>query len=61
MKGKIQEKRRSFREKTASLDMEKDGRKLWKLTKQINYENSSNDGTVLVENSEILTRKQAAD
>jgi hypothetical protein len=41
LKTKIQSRRTSWREKTASLNLEKDGTKLWKLTKQMNDEAGS--------------------
>ena len=58
---KLQASRRSWREKTASLNLEKDGRKLWRLTKQLNDEDSSRAKVTLQENGNILTGKQAAD
>ena len=47
--------------KTASLNFEKDGRKLWKLTKQLSDEEHSRAKITLEENSKLLTGKQAAD
>ena len=47
--------------KTASLNFEKDGRKLWKLTKQLSDELNSRAKITLEENSKLLTGKQAAD
>ena len=35
---KLQARRKSWRNKTASLNLEKDGTKLWRLTKQLNDE-----------------------
>ena len=57
----IQECQRGWREKTASLNFEKDGRKLWKLTKQLSDEENSRAKITLEENSKLLTWKQAAD
>ena len=61
LRHKIQACRRGWREKTASLNFEKDGRKLWKLTKQLNDEENSRAKITLEENSKLLTGKQAAD
>ena len=47
--------------KTASLNFEKDGQKLWKLTKQLSDEENSRAKITLEENSKLLTGKQAAD
>ena len=47
--------------KSASLNFEKDGRKLWKLTKQLSDEETSSAKITLEENSKLLTGKQAAD
>ena len=47
--------------KTASLNFEKDGRKLWKLTKQPRDEVNSRAKITLEESSKLLTGKQAAD
>jgi ribonuclease HI/endonuclease/exonuclease/phosphatase family metal-dependent hydrolase len=61
LKEKLQAVRRSWREKTASLNMERDEEKLWKLTRQLNDEEPKGANITLVENGEILTGKQAAD
>ena len=61
LRHKIQECRRGWREKTASLNFEKDGQKLWKLTKQLSDEENSRAKITLEENSKLLTGKQAAD
>ena len=47
--------------KTASLNFETDGRKLWKLTKQLSDEEKSRAKITLEENSKLLTGKQIAD
>jgi ribonuclease HI len=61
LKAKIQARRTSWREKTASLNLEKDGTKLWKLTKQMNDEAGSERGTTtLIDGDSLLTGKQAA-
>jgi len=57
----LQAKRTSWREKTKSLNFEKDSTKLWKLTKQLNDESSrAYHKITLTENDRILTQKQAA-
>ena len=61
LRHKIQACRRGWREKTASLNFEKDGRKLWKLTKQLSDEENSRAKITLKESSKLLTGKQAAD
>lgn len=58
---KLEAQRKSWRRKTASLNLERDGRKLWRLTKQLNDDNENARGSVtLEENGELLTGKQAA-
>ena len=47
--------------KTASLNFEKDGPKLWRPTKQLSDEGNSRAKIILLENSKLLTGKQAAD
>ena len=61
LRHKIQECQRGWREKTASLNFEKDGQKHWKLTKQLSDEENSRAKITLEENSKLLTGKQAAD
>lgn len=57
----MQARRKSWWEKTAFLNLEKDGTKLWRLTKQLNDEGGSERGTItLEENDSLLTGKQAA-
>jgi len=60
LKHKLQASKRSWREKTASLNFEKDGRKLWRLTKQLNDEDNSRTKVSLEDNGNILSGKQAA-
>ncbi|KAK7101835.1 hypothetical protein V1264_020159 [Littorina saxatilis] len=60
LKKKLQARRRSWQEKTSSLNLEKDGRKLWRLTKQLNDENTSRGKITLEENGKVLTGKHAA-
>ena len=61
LRHKLQASRRSWREKTASLNLEKDGRKLWRLIKQLNDEDTNRTKVTLQENGHILTGKRAAD
>ena len=61
LRHKIQSCRRGWRGKTASLNFQKDGRKLRKLTKQLSDEENSRAKITLEENSKLLTGKQAAD
>jgi ribonuclease HI len=61
LKQKLQAIRRSWREKTASLNLEKDGEKLWKLTKQLNDEEEKGANITIEDRGDILTGKQAAD
>lgn len=57
---KLKAVRSSWREKTAALNLEKDGAKLWRLTKQLNDEDSKGPKITLEENGRILMGKQAA-
>ena len=61
LKAKLEARRRSWKEKTSSLNLEKDGNKLWKVVGQINDEGSGHTNITLEENGKILTHKQAAD
>ena len=61
LRTKLEATRRSWREKTAALNMEKDGRKLWKITKQLNDEDSRGQKITLEEDGKLLTGKQTAD
>ena len=56
-----EEAKNSWIKKTESLNFDKDGRKLWKLTKALNDENSSVGEILLNQNDQIYTGKQAAD
>ena len=53
--------RASWKEKTEKLNLDRDGKKLWKLAKAMNDENMRTTPTIIAEDSKILTRKQAAD
>ncbi|XP_053381988.1 uncharacterized protein LOC128549381 [Mercenaria mercenaria] len=61
LRAKIQARRESWKEKTASLNLERDSTKLWKLTRQLDDEGGSERGTTSVEeNGSLLTGKQTA-
>ena len=60
LKKKLEAKRRSWREKTSSLNMERDEKALWKLTKCLNEEDSRGS-TITLDEGGILIGKQAAD
>ena len=60
LKAKLEAKRKSWREKTSSLNLEKDGKALWKLTKSLNEEDSRRS-TITLDEGGILFGKQAAD
>ena len=60
-KTKLQETRNSWKEKTASLSLEKDTGKLWKITKLLNEDaTNKHKTTVLIENETPLMGKKAA-
>ena len=59
LKTKLEAKRRSWREKTSTLNMRNDTA-LWKLTKSLNEEDSRGS-TITLDEGGILTGKQAAD
>ena len=56
----IESKRKSWREKTASLNMEKDTTKLWRLIKALNEEGGGYQPITLEQSGEIMTEKRAA-
>lgn len=61
LRHKLEAQRKSWRNKTASLNFERDSRRLWKLTKQLNDDLDKARGSVtLEENEELLMGKQAA-
>lgn len=61
LRHKLEAQRKSWRHKTASLNLERDGRKLWRLTKQLNDDQDKARGSVtLEEEGELLVGKQAA-
>ena len=58
---KTRQQTSAWQEKTASLNMEKDTKKLWRLTKTINEDNQAKySATVLTENNTHYTGKMAA-
>lgn len=61
-RAKLQARRNSWKEKTESLNFERDTRKLWKLVKQLNDEGTGrNTKITLYKDGKILTGKHAAD
>ena len=56
-----EETRNSWIEKTESLNLDKDGRKLWKITKALNDENSQVGQILLEKDEHTYTGKHAAD
>ena len=57
----LESKRKGWREKTASLNMEKDTNKLWKLVKSMNDEGNGQPTISIEKDGYILSGKQAAD
>ena len=53
--------RKSWKEKTESLNFDKDGSKLWKIAKTLSNESTAQGKTTLKHNGETLTGKKAAD
>ena len=60
LKTKLEAKRRSWRQKTSELNMEKDQTALWRLTKCLNEEDSRGS-TITLDEGGMLIGKQAAD
>ena len=60
LKAKLEAKRKSWREKTSSLNLEKHDKALWKLAKCLNEEDSRGS-TITLDEDGILFGKQAAD
>ena len=56
----LESKRKGWREKTASLDMERDTTKLWKLVGALNGEGGGYEPISLEQDGEILSEKKAA-
>nr|KAG5705581.1 hypothetical protein BaRGS_034779 [Batillaria attramentaria] len=59
-KEKLQATRRSWHDKTASLNMDTDMQGLWKLTKKLNDDNPSRGKTVIEQNNQLKTERAAA-
>ena len=57
---KLSQTRRSWHEKSASLNFEKDTQKLWQLTKALNEDNCQRSKTVLQTDEGVITGKVAA-
>ena len=57
---KVHARRKSWRNKTASLNLEKDDIKLWRLTQQLNDEGNDRATTTLEADGQLLSGKQAA-
>ena len=60
LRTKLENKRQSWRKKTAGLNMEKDTSKLWKLTKALNEESTKGQKITLEDGGKILTGRAAA-
>lgn len=60
IKEKLQATRKSWQDKTASLNMETDMQGLWKLTKKLNDDNPSRGKTVIEQDNQLKTEKAAA-
>ncbi|BFZ07875.1 hypothetical protein BsWGS_10914 [Bradybaena similaris] len=59
---KLEEKRKSWRMKTAALNFDKDCNKLWRLTQSLNEDTFTPRQTIILEeNGKLSTGKQAAD
>ena len=56
----IESKRRGWREKTAGLNMEKDNKDLWRLTKALNDEETKGHKITLEKDGKLLSSKEAA-
>ena len=56
----VQEARRAWQEKTADLNLDKEGNKLWHLARAMNDESSRGSPITLVQDGELVTGKQAA-
>jgi len=60
LRTKLQCQRRGWREKTSSLNMEKDSKKLWNLTKALNDEGNRGHTITLEHHGQTITGKAAA-
>ena len=59
-KAYIQAARSSWREKTEKLNLDRDGHKLWKLTKAMNDEGTKTTPVTVIKDQDILTGRRAA-
>ena len=59
-RARTQATRKSWHEKTASLNMEKDMTSLWNLTRALNNDKPSKSKTVIEANTEFIIEKRAA-
>ena len=59
-KAYIQAARTSWREKTEKLNLDRDGNKLWKLTKAMNDEDTKSSPVMIQRDQETMTGKSAA-
>ena len=57
----IQEARKSWVEKTENLNLDKDGKKLWKLARTLNDEDTKSKPFTLEQEGNLISGKQAAD
>lgn len=57
---KLEATRKSWKAKTASINLERDSQKVWKLVKEMNVKGSDRGSTTLKEKGNLLTCKQAA-
>ncbi|RUS68475.1 hypothetical protein EGW08_023763 [Elysia chlorotica] len=57
----IQGARKAWHEKTENLNLDKDGKKLWNLTKALNDESYQSSTITLEQDGKLYTGKQAAD
>ena len=60
LRTKLENRRRTWREKTANLNMEKDTKKLWNLTKALNDEGTKGQKITLEEDGRTLSGRTAA-
>lgn len=60
LRTKLECQRKGWREKTSSMDMEKDTKKLWNLTKALNDEGSKGEKITLLVEGQTATGKDAA-
>ena len=59
-RARTQATRNRWHEKSASINMDKDTKGLWNLTRALNNDNPSKSKTVIEANDELITEKRAA-